>query len=92
MHLTNDKYLYLNYKKKLPFETTSFLFGKPLFFNACCKISFCSALKVVVLVESAVLFTTDSKDANCDITLSTVARISASDEIGLASEDFALNS
>lgn len=72
----------------------SFLFGKPLFFNACCKISFCSTLSAAVLVESTVLFTTDSKDANCDITLSTVARMSASEEILglLASEDLATDS
>lgn len=79
--------------KQLPFEVPSFLFGKPLFFNACCRISFCSALSVAIFVESAVLFTTDSKDANCDITLSTVARMSASDEIlGLVSEDLATDS
>lgn len=83
---------YLNVRQ-LPFDAASFLFGKPLFFNACCKMSFCFALNVVALVEFAVLLTTDSKDANCDITLSTVACISASDEmLVLASEDLPADS
>lgn len=78
---------------KRPFEQTSFLFGKPLFFSACCRISFCLTFNVPVPAESAVLFTADCKDANCDMTMSTVARISASDDIlELASKDLVVTS